>query len=599
MLRLTGVFRFDFSSYFYKYRHLFLFTLALTIGGCTPRGASEPVQTLHLVVGEKLKGLDPVLAEDLYSGTQSSQAYETLLQFHYLKRPYSLAPQLADKMPEVSADGKIYTFSLKKGVLFQDDPCFKETSGKGRELVADDVVYSLKRLADPKLVSSGWWILDDRVVGLNAWRDKALRDSTTQYQSEVEGLRSIDRYTFQIKLNRRSTQFLYFLTMPFAAVVPREAVDFYGKEFLNHAVGTGPFRLQEYHPGSKIVWVRNPTYRRELYPSEGAPGDREAGLLADAGKALPLADQVVVQVFVEQQPMWLSFLSGKVDISGIPKDSFSTAINPGHELSSDLAAKGVRLVKTPAFDISHLTFNMADPVFAKNKYLRQALSLAYDQNTFNEIFFNGAAMAAQGPIPPGIDGYDPSLRNPNRQFNMNKARELLAKAGYPGGKGLPPLEYATLAGTLGRQQGEFTSKMFSALGVNLNIGTYSWPQFLEVVKNKKAQMWEYGWSGDYPDGENFLQLFYSKNASPGQNDANYSSPEFDRAYEYSLTLPEGRQRTETYQKMVKILVDDCPWIFGSHRLSYVLVQKWLKNYKPNDFNHSNCKFYRVDPGLKK
>jgi len=175
----------------------------------------------------------------------------------------------------------------------------------------------------------------------------------------------------------------------------------------------------------------------------------------------------------------------------------------------------------------------------------------------------------------------------------------MAKAKYPGGKGLPALEYATLAGSLGRQESEFTSKMFAALGVSLNIGTYSWPQFLEVVKNKKAQLWSEAWSGDYPDGENFLQLFYSRNAPPGQNDSSYSNPEFDRLYELSLKLPEGAERTGVYQNMVKLLVDDCPWIFGAHRLRYVLVQKWLKNYKSNDFSHSNYKYYRVDSSLKK
>ncbi len=599
MMRPTGAWQLGFSSTVFKNLWPMVIIVGLVGSGCHLRRSSEPPNTLHLVVGAKIKGLDPIFAEDLYSSTQFSQAYETLLEYHYLKRPYVLTPSLAEKMPEVSSDGKVYTFSLKKGVLFQDDPCFKETGGRGRELTADDVIYSLKRLADPKLASSGWWILDNRVVGLNAWRDQALKESRTPYQTEVEGLRALDRYRLQIKLNQRTTQFPYLLAMPFAAVVPKEAVEFYGKEFINHAVGTGPFRLSEYHSGSKVVWVKNPTYRKELYPIEGSPGDREEGLLADAGKALPLADQVVVDIFVEQQPMWLNFLSGKVDITGIPKDNFSTVINPGQDLSPDLISKGIRLVKTPGFDVTHLSFNMSDPLIGKNKYLRQALSLAYDQNTFNEIFYNGAAMAAQGPIPPGLDGYDPNLKNPNRQFNLSRARELMAKAKYPGGKGLPALEYATLAGSLGRQESEFTSKMFAALGVSLNIGTYSWPQFLEVVKNKKAQLWSEAWSGDYPDGENFLQLFYSRNAPPGQNDSSYSNPEFDRLYELSLKLPEGAERTGVYQNMVKLLVDDCPWIFGAHRLRYVLVQKWLKNYKSNDFSHSNYKYYRVDSSLKK
>jgi oligopeptide transport system substrate-binding protein len=576
-----------------------LCAVSLVLGSCTLKTKSEPPSTLHLIAQEKIKGLDPIYADDLYTGIQTSQVYETLLQYHYLKRPYVLVPGLAESLPEVSADGLSYTFKLKKGVLFQDDPCFKASNGKGRELTAEDVVYSFKRLADPRLNSSGWWILDGKVSGLNAWRDAALNARSTDYSQVVEGLKATDRYTVKIKILRRSSQLLYLLAMPFASIVPSEAVDAYGKEFINHAVGTGAFRLSEYSPSSRIVWVKNPTYRLETYPTEGEPGDQEAGLLADAGKPLPLADRVDVQVLVEQQPVWLNFMSGKVDLSVIPKDNFAEAITLGKELTPELRSKKIHLIKKASLDVTHLTFNMADPLMGKNKLLRQALSLAYDGSTFIDLFYNGRALPAQGPIPPGIAGYDPGLRNPYRQFNITRAKELLAKAGFPGGKDLPPLELATLADSTGRQMSEYTQKMASAIGVTVNVNAYSWPQFLDAIKNKKAQIWEYAWNADYPDGENFLQLFYSKNASPGPNDANYSNPDFDKLYEKSLTLPDGAIRTALYKQMVSILIEDCPWIFGSHRLSFVLTQGWLKNYKPNDFDHSSYKFYRIDTTAKK
>jgi ABC-type transport system substrate-binding protein len=355
----------------------------------------------------------------------------------------------------------------------------------------------------------------------------------------------------------------------------------------------------EYNPNSKIVWVKNPTYRKELYPAEGAPGDKEAGLLEDAGKPLPLSDKMIFHVFVERQPMWLTFMSGKLDVTAIPKDNFSSAITPSKELSPEMTSKGIRLHKSPSFDITHLTLNMADPLLGKNKYLRQAISLAYDESTFIDIFYNGRAIPAQGPIPPGITGYDPNFRNPYRQFSLAKAKELLAKAGYPNGKGLPPLEYASTADSVGRQMSEYTQRMMAALGITLRVSTYSWPQFLEAVKNKKAQIWEYAWSADYPDAENFLQLFYSKNASPGQNDSNYSNPEFDRLYEKSLLMNDSPERTALYRKMVGLIVEDCPWVFGAHRLAYALTQPWLKGYKPNDFDHARYKYYKVDPTRKK
>jgi oligopeptide transport system substrate-binding protein len=573
--------------------------IPMSISGCTSRLKKEPINTLHLATSAKIKGLDPALADDTYAGNEVGRVYEGLLQYHYLKRPYVLIPGLAESMPEVSADGKTFTFKLKKGVLFQDDPCFKEMGGQGREMTAEDVVYSFKRLADPKLMSSGWWIFDGKIVGLNEWREEASKAGQSDYVKVVEGLRAVDRYIVKIKLTQRSAQFLYTLAMPFTGVVPHEAIEHYGKEFLNHPVGTGAYKLAEYNPASKLVWVKNPTYRKELYPSEGGPGDKEAGLLEDAGKPLPLSDKLVVQVFVEQQPQWLNFLAGKLDTTSIPKDSFRQAITPAKNISPELKEKGIRLVTAPGLDITHESFNMMDPVMGKNRLLRQAMSMSIDQDTFNEIFYNGRAILAQGPIPPGIDGYDPDFKNPYRQFNVAKAKELLAKAGYPEGRGLPPLEYATIADSTSRQISEFLQKSYAAIGVQLKVNAYSWPEFQSAVKNRRGQMWGFAWSADYPDAENFLQLFYSKNASPGPNDSNYSNPEFDKLYENALTLQSGAERTALYKKMVHIIVEDCPWIFGAHRISYGLIQPWLKNYKVHDFDHSRAKYYRVDPSLKK
>ena len=567
---------------------------------CTSNTTSkDPLNTVHLVSVAKIKGLDPALADDLYAGTEVSRAYESLLQYHYLKRPYQLIPNLAESMPEISADGKTYTIRLKKGVLFQDDPCFKETGGKGREMTAEDVLYSWKRVADPKTVSTGWWIFDNRVVGLNQWREEASQSGVSDYSKPIEGFKIIDRYTLQIKLVQRSYIFLYNLAQPFSAIIPHEAVEMYGKELINHAVGTGPFRLREYNPNSKIVWDRNPTYRKELYPSEGEKGDREAGLLEDAGKPLPLSDRLVTHIFVEQQPMWLTFLSGKLDVSGIPKDSYAQAITPGKDLTPELKAKGITLHKAAGADVTHETFNMADPLIGKNKYLRQALSHAIDWDKMLELFYNNRAISAQGPVPPGLSGYDPHLKNPYKVFSVSKAKELLAKAGYPGGKGLPVLEYNTIADSTSRQMNEFISKSFKAIGVEVKFNGYSWPEFSAAVRNRRGQIWGMAWNGDYPDAENFLALFYGKNVSPGSNDSNYSNPVFDRLYEKALLLPDGAKRNELYHQMVQILVEDAPWIFGVHRMSYGLVHPWLKNYKPNEFEHCKAKYYRVDPTLKK
>ncbi|MBC7690818.1 MAG: ABC transporter substrate-binding protein [Methylotenera sp.] len=575
-----------------------LATGSVLIGSACTTKRADSGNTLNLVSTAKIKGIDPAHADDLYSGLEVGRVFEGLLQYSYLKRPYVLEPLLAESMPEMGADGKTYTIHLKKGVLFQDDKAFKATQGKGREMTAEDVVFTFKRLADPKLSSAGWWLIDGKIVGINEWHDAATKAGKADYAAAVEGLKVIDPHTVQIKLNQHSFQFLYTLAMPQAGIVPHEAVELYGDEFLNHPVGTGPFKLEDFNPASKISYVRNPTYRKEVFPSEGEAGDKEAGLLADAGKPLPFADRVVVQIITETQPQWLNFLQGKLDVSPIPKDNFAQAI-VGQELSPELKAKNMKLHKMAQIEVTHTTFNMADPIVGKNRLLRQAISTAFDQTAYNETFYNGRAIEAQGPIPPGLAGYDPSFKNPYRQFNLAKAKELMSKAGYPEGKGLPVLEYLTLADSTSRQGTEFFERALAPLGIKLKVSTFSWPEFNAALKNKKGQMWSFAWGADYPDAENFLQLFYSKNMSPGPNDSNYSNPEFDRMYEKSLTMKDSPERTALYQSMVKVLVEDCPWIFDAHRLAFTLTQPWIKNYKPHDLDHGRSKYLRIDGSLKK
>jgi ABC-type transport system substrate-binding protein len=560
---------------------------------------TEPANTIHYPVGAKIKGLDPIYCDDTYSGMEVTRAYETLFQYHYLKRPYQIIPLLAEAMPEISKDRKTYTIHLKKGVLFQDDASFKATGGKGREMTAEDVIYSYKRLADAKLVSTGWWTLDGKIVGLNDWRDTQNKNQKTDYSAPVEGLKALGPYTLQIKLIKPSAQFLFNLAQPFTSVVPHEAVDMYGAQLINHAVGTGPFHLREYNPNAKIVWERNPTYRRELYPSEGMPGDKEKGLLDDAGKPLPLVDRVVDEIFEESQPLWLNFMAGKLEFSGIPKDNYLQAFDAKKNLRPELVQKGIQVIHEPQMEVTHLSFNMADPVVGKNKYLRQAMSLVYDEAAYIETFYNGRAIPAQGPIPPNLAGYDPDFKNPYREVNLQKAKELLAKAGYPNGEGLDPLEYVSVSDSTSRQSNEFEQQEFAQLGIKLKINTASWPEFTAAVKNKKGQLWSFSWLADYPDAENFLALFYGPNSSPGANDANYSNPEYDRLYEQALNLTDSPERTALYKKMVKIVVEDCPWIFGVHRITYYLYHPWLKNFAYNDLDLGKVKYFRVDPTLKK
>lgn len=574
-------------------RVIFLFVaLSLALTACTKKsGEIENAVTYGLRVN--LKTLDPAQASEESSGEVIPNIYEGLLQYHYLKRPLTPEPLLAAAMPEVSKDGLTHTFKLKPGVKFQDSEVFPD--GKGRALVASDFIYSWKRLADPKGKGEGFWIFDGKIKGLNEWRDK-LAKGEGKFEDPIEGFQAPDDSTVVIKLVRPYYQLHYVLTMPFATVVPHEAVKKYGDEFMNHPVGTGPFKLENWTRGSKVVLTKNPTWHGGTFPSEGEASDSDKGLLADAGKALPFVDKLVFLELPEDQPRWLNLMKGVTDYSGIPKDSFDKAI-VNDELSPELAKKGFKLDKFLRADVTFISFNMEDPIIGKKPELRKALALAYDTSTSMQTFYNNQVLMAHSPIAPDMEGWDPNFKNPYKEHNIEKAKEMLKKAGHPDGKGLPELEYNTAGSATARQMSEFVQQQFAKIGIKTKIVSNSWPQFQERVRTKKAQMFGMAWNADYPDAENMLQLFYSKNVSPGPNNSNYRNKEFDALYEQAAKLPPGSKRTELYHKMRDIFVRDMPWIPMVHRIGYAVQHGWLMNYKPNETLKGHFKYLRVD--LKK
>jgi len=398
---------------------------------CVRREKSDD-NVLRWSMAVKPKGLDPVSTHGLYSHQILSLINEGLLKFHYLARPYSLEPNLAESMPEVSDDGITYTFKLKKGTYFYPDKCFGNDSTPSRELTAEDVIYSIKRVADFSNRSTGWWVFDGKIKGLNAFRENSKAKSKTLYDESVEGLELVDKYTMKFHLVKPVSYFNYLLTMSYAMVVAPEAVDYYGEEYLNHPVGSGPYHLTKWVKGSKLVLEKNLHYRDEFYPSEGAPGDREAGLLADAGKKIPFIDKIELHIITESQPRWLKFESGQLDGVEIPKDNFDNTVKDG-ELLPKYIDKGMILAKWQQPDLTYTAFNMKDPIVGKNKFLRQAMNLAFDAREDLKIFQNGRGILSHSPIPPDMDGYDADFKNNFQDYNLDKARELLKKAGYPGG----------------------------------------------------------------------------------------------------------------------------------------------------------------------
>lgn len=571
-----------------------IFCALIVLSNCTKK-SSVPLNAIEYPLRIGLSGMDPQARGDEATNEVILNMYEPLLQYHYLKRPLVVEPLLADGMPTVSKDGLTHTFKIKKGVKFHDSEVFKD--GKGREMVAQDFIYSWKRLADQKTKSEGWWIFDGRIKGLNEWRDKLAKGEAT-YDTPVEGLQTPDSHTLVITLNKPFYQLNYVLTMAFSAVVPREAVDKYGGEFMNHPVGTGPFVFESWIRGNKVTLKKNPNWHGGTYPTEGEAGDKEAGLLADAGKPVPFVDMLIFHEVPEDQPRWLNLMKGNFDFAGIPKDNFDAAMASDKELKPEIKEKGIRLIIYPWPDVVYMGFNMEDPVLGKNLNLRKALCYAYDQKTASEKFYNNRVITAHSPIAPDMEGYDPEFKNPCKEYSLEKAKEYLKKAGFPDGKGLAPIEYSSSASTTGRQMGEYMAQQFEKIGVKINIAQHSWPQFQDRLKTKKVQIYGVAWGADYPDAENMLQLLYGPNESPGSNNSNFKNKEFDSLYEQAAKLPPGPARTALYKKMRDIFVAELPWIPTVHRLGYQLAHGWMHNLKPHEIIDGHYKYMRVDTAKK-
>jgi oligopeptide transport system substrate-binding protein len=577
-----------------------LAALALAfLGGCSPQRDAGNVYRGALIAN--LKTFDPAQASDSYSNQSQFQVYEALYEYKYLARPYQIQPCLAAALPEVSADGRVYTIRVRTDIEFQDDPAFP--GGKGRRINAHDFVYSIKRLVDVRTQTYGWWIFDGKVVGLNEFRAASeklppLPDSVhpALYDREVAGLRALDDSTLRIELTRPYPYFKYILAMPYAAFVAHEVVDHYGPEFLNHPVGTGPYVLKEWRRGLRLTFERNPKYRHGFYPREGTGEDSAAGLLADSGKALPFIDRAELYVYNETQPMWLNFLRGNLDRSSIPKDNYSQAVDPERGLRGEIAEKGVTLSRMWQLDLIYMCFNMIDPVLGKNRKLRQAMSLAYDVETVLDRFYNGRGIRAQSFIPPEISGFDSSFKSPYGRYDVQRARKLLAEAGFPGGKGLPTFSYLTIASTEMRQRGEHFAQNMAAIGVKVSVESCTWPEYLERMQNRKFQIVGASWMADYPDPENFMQLLYGPNKPPGENNSSYQNDAYDRLFEQASVLSDGPERFALIERMKAIVAEDAPWIFVVHRQAAVLSYKRLGNLKSHAVAESPIKYYRIVEG---
>ena len=589
---------------------------ALGLAACDPDPyPGETPATLHTYAVSEMKGFDPVQADEETSNLMVGNVYDALYEYHYLKRrPLTLVPSLAASLPEVSEDGLTHRIALKPGVRFVDDPCFTATGGRGREVTAHDVVFCFLRLMDSRAESKGGWVFEGKIEGLDAFHEasaKAKRDprraryTAAEGYPEVPGLRAVDDHTLEIRLVEPYPQLHWVLAMGYASVYAPEAVAHYGEEFLNHAVGTGPYRVVSYRPAQRLVLERNPTYRDDRYPSDLDEGDDAKRWLADAGKALPLNDRVVVTVFKETQPMWLYFRRGFLDRVVIPKDNFASAVDAAtKELRPAFSARGVVLDKDPRLEVIYDGFNVDHPVTGKGergRAIRRAISLAIDQEWATEHLYNHRVTRSDGVIVREFPEFDPTFVNPwkkrpdeTRAQVLARATKVLADAGFADpARDVPVIEQDVQESTTDQQHFLAAQRDVAEIGLRLRANTVTWQEMNARINKGQAQMWGMSWGADYPEAQNFLQLFYGPNA-PIPNGSGYKNPEFDALFKKAATMGPSPERTEIYRRMERMVVEDCPWVIKYRRLNYTLCQPWLPSYRYNDISTRYFKYCRVD-----
>ena len=542
---------------------------------------ADPEKVLRYVFITQETGFDPAIARDLYSAHVTHSVFETLFTYDYLARPVKLIPLSAEEMPEISADSKTYTIKLKKGITFQSDPVF---NGKKRELTMADYVYSFKRLMDPKLASPYSWLLENKVVGLDELAAQAKKTGKFDYDAPVPGFELLDKYTLRIHLKQPDLNLgMTFAHEPTSAVA-REVIEKYKDgqgQVMDHPVGTGPYRLTEWMRGSKLVLQANPDYRGYVWDWQPGtdPEDQEI-VKKMKGKRMPQIGRVEIYVMVEDQARWLAFQNDEVDLFQLEGPLAPQAIKDG-KLKPELAKKGVQLSRIIDPEISFYYWNMQDPVvggLSKEKIaLRRAIAMAHNVEEEIKIIWNGEAVALQYPIPPGVVGHDPAYRS-LLQYDPKAANALLDKFGYKkdadGWRSMPDgqplvIRYSTRTDSTGQQHLEIWKKTFDSLGIHMQGERLPFPELLKAEKQCRLMARTSAWLADYPDGDNFMQLFYGPNVGQNNNGC-VRIPEYDKLYAASQKMPAGPERDALYHKMARIME-----VYSAQRIGYARYRNML------------------------
>jgi len=552
---------------------------------------ADPAKVLKLAFPIDVSGLDPAGTQETFATLVEQKIFDALYVWDYLARPYKFVPSIATGMPEISADGRVWTIRIRPGVYFADDPAF---GGKKRELTAADFVYAWKRIVDPRVRSPNSDLLEHKIVGLDDAVTKAKASGSFDYDAEIRGLRAADRYTLKLELIEPDYTFFELLDSASLRAVAREVIDKYADSSgraMNHPVGTGPYRLKEWQPGHRIILEANPGYRDERFPPAPSNADSSVKAVADSmkGKRLPQIGRIEIPIIEETNPRLLMFSAGELDILEVPGDVAPKMIDSKGNLLPEFAARGMRLERATELAVTFAYFNMEDPVvggYSPEKIaLRRAICSAYDVPDEIRVIRNGQALPATQPIPPDIEGHAPGYKGLS-PYDSATARALLDKFGYrdrdgdgyrelPDGKPLV-IHQTSSVGAVFRQYDDLWLKSMREAGIRMDFQIKTFPELAKAAHAGQFQFSSAGWNGDVAD--DFMRIFYGPNAGAG-NLSRFRNAEYDALYDKSRRTADPAERNKIYEAMTKIVSAQAPWCTNTYRISSTVIAPQIRGYR--------------------
>ena len=571
--------------------------VALIVASAAPRGAAadwaDPAKVLRIAFPTDVTGLDPAGTQETYASLVEQKIFDALYVWDYLARPYRFVPSIATGLPEISADGRVWTIHIRPGIYFTDDPAF---AGKKRELTAADFVYTWKRVIDPRVRSPNSDLLEHKIVGLDAAVAKAKSSGRFDYDAEIQGLRAADRYTLKLELIDPDYTFFELLDSASLRAVAREVIEKYADSSgraMNHPVGTGPYRLNEWRPGHRIILEANPGYRDERFPPAPANADAAIKTVADSmkGKRLPQIGRIEIAIIEETNPRLLMFNAGQLDLLDVPGDVAPKMIDNRGNLLPEFAARGVRLERATELGVTFAYFNMEDPVvggYSPDKIaLRRAICSAYDIPDEIRVIRNGQALPATQPIPPDVEGHVPGYKGLS-PYDPATARALLDKFGYrdrdvdgfrelPDGRPLT-IHQMSYVGAVYRQFDDLWLRSMRDVGIRMDFQIQTFPEGFKAAHAGVLQFSSFGWNGDISD--DFMRLFYGPYAGAG-NLSRFKNAEYDALYDRSRRTANTAERNKLYEAMTRIISAQAPWCTNVYRISSTVVASHIRGYRKN------------------